>query len=76
MIQTHAHLPMKSGLTSSRHMIIDAAYKQSQKTSISIHIDVRVLDEFKATGEGWQTRMNFALAEWAEQHGVLEHSPN
>jgi len=46
------------------------------KTFISIHIDARILDEFKASGEGWQTRMNFALAEWAEQHGVLGHSPN
>lgn len=46
------------------------------KTPISIRLDVRVLDAFKATGEGWQTRMNDALTEWADQHGMLEHSPN
>jgi len=46
------------------------------KTPISIRLDVRVLDAFKATGEGWQTRMNDALAEWADQHGMLEHTPN
>ena len=46
------------------------------KTPISIRLDVRVLNAFKATGEGWQTRMNDALTEWADQHGMLEHSPN
>jgi len=46
------------------------------KTPISIRLDVRVLDAFKATGEGWQTRMNDAPTEWADQHGMLEHSPN
>jgi uncharacterized protein (DUF4415 family) len=46
------------------------------KTPISIRLDVRVLNAFKATGEGWQTRINDALTEWADQHGMLEHSQN
>ena len=46
------------------------------KTPISIRLDVRVLDAFKVTGEGWQTRMNDAQTESADQHGMLEHSPN
>ncbi|MGN6315346.1 BrnA antitoxin family protein [Trinickia sp.] len=26
---------------------------------------------YKAQGEGWQTRMNQALREWAQSHGML-----
>jgi len=46
------------------------------KAPISIRLDVRVLNAFRATGEGWQTRMNDALTEWADQHGMLERTPN
>jgi len=45
------------------------------KVPISIRLDERVLEAFKATGEGWQTRMNDALTEWANQHGMLEPTP-
>lgn len=41
------------------------------KMAISLRIDGRVVVAFKATGEGWQTRMNDALVEWAGQHGML-----
>ena len=46
------------------------------KAPITIRLDVRVLDAFKATGEGWQTRMNDALTEWTDQHGMLEPTSN
>lgn len=32
------------------------------KVAVSLRIDRAVLDAFKATGRGWQTRMNDALA--------------
>lgn len=41
------------------------------KVPTSIRLDARVLDAFKATGEGWQTRMNDALLEYAASHGML-----
>lgn len=41
------------------------------KTAISIRLDTRVLDAFKSTGEGWQTRMNDALLEYAHSHKML-----
>jgi len=75
----HARLPMKNGLTLRQCGVVDATYKALQtvtKTPISIRLDVRVLDAFKATGEGWQTLMNDALTEWADQQGMLEHSSN
>ncbi|MGK5027740.1 BrnA antitoxin family protein [Janthinobacterium sp. RB2R34] len=34
------------------------------KVSTTIRFDAEILDAFKATGEGWQTRMNDALKEW------------
>lgn len=39
------------------------------KVSTSIRLDADVLDAFKATGQGWQTRMNAALRQYiATQH--------
>jgi uncharacterized protein (DUF4415 family) len=46
------------------------------KVPTSIRLDARVLEAFKATGDGWQTRMNDALMEWADQHGMLDHRAN
>ena len=34
------------------------------KVSTTIRFDAEILDAFKATGDGWQTRMNDALKEW------------
>lgn len=45
------------------------------KVPTSIRLDARVVAAFKATGDGWQTRMNDALTEWADQHGMLEQKP-
>lgn len=41
------------------------------KVPTSIRLDARVVKAFKATGEGWQTRMNDALLEYAQQHDML-----
>ncbi|MFP5391634.1 MAG: BrnA antitoxin family protein [Gammaproteobacteria bacterium] len=41
------------------------------KVPMSIRLDARVVDAFKATGDGWQTRMNDALLEYAQQHHML-----
>lgn len=35
---------------------------------ISIRIEPAVLEEFRASGPGWQTRMNAALADWLKTH--------
>lgn len=37
----------------------------------SILLDVRVVEAFKATGEGWQTQMNDVLLDYLQQHGLL-----
>lgn len=45
--------------------------KDMTKVLVSIRFDAAVLSAFKATGEGWQTRMNDALMEYAQQHDML-----
>lgn len=38
--------------------------KAEPKIEVKLRIDPDVLTSFKATGKGWQTRMNQALREW------------
>ncbi|QEZ43285.1 BrnA antitoxin family protein [Cupriavidus oxalaticus] len=38
------------------------------KELVSIRYDAEVLEAFRASGEGWQTRMNSALKEWLRTH--------
>ncbi len=37
------------------------------KAHVNIRLDADVLDAFKATGRGWQTRINKALREWLKE---------
>jgi len=34
------------------------------KLALTVRYDADVVDAFKATGKGWQTRMNAALRDW------------
>lgn len=38
------------------------------KQATTIRLDPDVLEAFKASGKGWQTRMNDALKEWLAAH--------
>ena len=38
------------------------------KVPINIRLSAEVLTRFKATGRGWQTRINAALEQWLEAH--------
>jgi len=38
------------------------------KEPVKIRLDPDVLASFKATGKGWQTRMNDALKDWLRTH--------
>ena len=41
---------------------------ESTKLALTVRYDVEVVDAFKATGKGWQTRMNAALRDWLKNH--------
>ncbi|WP_096663324.1 BrnA antitoxin family protein [Polaromonas sp. AET17H-212] len=38
------------------------------KTQVTLRLDVEVVEKFRATGEGWQTRINDALKSWVRTH--------
>ncbi len=40
------------------------------KVSTTVRFDSDVLDAFRSTGRGWQTRMNEALKEWLKEHAA------
>jgi uncharacterized protein (DUF4415 family) len=40
------------------------------KVFTGIRLDPDVLEAFRATGKGWQTRMNDALKEWLKEHAA------
>ena len=41
------------------------------KVAMSMRFDADILEYFRATGKGWQTRMNDALREWMKEHPRL-----
>ncbi len=43
--------------------------KANPKVPVYIRFSPEVLAHFKATGKGWQTRMDAALKEWIAEHG-------
>jgi uncharacterized protein (DUF4415 family) len=42
--------------------------KDPTKERITIRLSADVLESFRATGPGWQARVNAALREWLRQH--------
>ena len=41
---------------------------ESTKLALTMRYDVEVVEAFRATGKGWQTRMNAALKDWLKTH--------
>ena len=39
-----------------------------KKAQVTLRLDVEVLEKFKASGDGWQTRINEALKSWVRTH--------
>ncbi|NGZ28111.1 MAG: BrnA antitoxin family protein [Magnetococcales bacterium] len=42
--------------------------KQSPKISTTVRFDRDIITAFRASGRGWQTRMNDALRDWLKSH--------
>lgn len=41
---------------------------QNPKQAVTVRYDAEIIEYFKSTGKGWQTRMNDALNEWMKEH--------
>ena len=44
------------------------AQKRPKKVPVTIRYSLDVLEYFRTTGPGWQTRIDAALKEWVAQH--------
>ncbi|WP_429406550.1 BrnA antitoxin family protein [Paraburkholderia sp. GAS82] len=42
----------------------------SFKVAVTVRYDAGIIDRFRASGDGWQTRMNDALRDWLKTHRV------
>ena len=42
--------------------------RRPPKVAINIRLSPEVLDAFKATGDGWQTKVDGALKDWLKDH--------
>ena len=42
--------------------------KAPTKQLISVRFSTEVIERFRASGQGWQTRMDLALQDWLETH--------
>lgn len=40
------------------------------KEAVTVRYDSDILERFRASGDGWQTRMNNALRDWLQTHHV------
>ncbi|MBK8742750.1 MAG: BrnA antitoxin family protein, partial [Betaproteobacteria bacterium] len=38
----------------------------ARKAHVNIRLDAEIVEQFRATGRGWQTRLNAALKEWLD----------
>lgn len=38
------------------------------KVQLTVRYDADIVEAFKASGDGWQTRMNDALRDWLKDH--------
>ena len=44
---------------------------EAPKLALTVRYDAEVVAAFKATGKGWQTRMNAALKDWLKTHSPV-----
>lgn len=42
--------------------------KAPRKMPVSIRLDESIIEAFRATGRGWQSRLNEVLRDWLKEH--------
>ena len=55
-------------LSASRRVGQRGPQKKLKKIPVTLRYSAEVIDYFKATGRGWQTRMDEALKDWIKKH--------
>jgi uncharacterized protein (DUF4415 family) len=41
---------------------------ENRKVALTVRYDADIVAAFRATGQGWQSRMNAALRDWLKTH--------
>ena len=59
---------VRAALAAKRRVGQRGKQKAPAKQRITLRLSPEVLAHFRATGKGWQTRMDAALREWIAQH--------
>lgn len=44
---------------------------ENPKIPLTVRYDAEIIEAFKKTGDGWQTRMNAALKDWLKTHSPV-----
>lgn len=67
------HFKPFSSLPEDLQTVLRGRGKQTSaiKVAATVRFDSDVLTAFRATGKGWQTRMNDALREWLSEHSAV-----
>jgi uncharacterized protein (DUF4415 family) len=65
-----AFRPARKALPESlrRKVGVRGPQKLPTKERITIRLSSKVVQSFRATGEGWQTRVDVALQDWLKKH--------
>lgn len=65
-----AFVPAHDALPASlrRKLGVRGPQKSPTKERITIRLSPEVVQRFRATGTGWQTRVDAALQDWLKQH--------
>jgi uncharacterized protein (DUF4415 family) len=63
-------LPAREALSASllRKLGVRGPQKAPTKELVSIRLSRDVVESFRASGDGWQTRIDHALKEWLRAH--------
>ena len=48
--------------------VVASGKSDATTTEVTLWLDVDVVEKFRASGDGWQTRINEALKSWVRTH--------
>ena len=68
VVKKGGYPPVQAALAAKRKQGQRGPQRSPTKQAVSIRYSPEVLDYFKATGAGWQTRIDKALREWVAKH--------
>lgn len=64
VVKSGGYAAVRAALAEKRRQGERGPQRRPTKQSVTVRFSPEVLAYFKATGEGWQTRMNQVLSEW------------